>query len=77
MDASIELIFFFVFLVPMGIMVTLNLLLHRTLPDVAAPWTRLTGVSEAPEPEPPGEAPVQSPVEEAGVSNDDEALEAA
>jgi hypothetical protein len=77
MNASVELIFFFVFFVPMGIMVTLNILLHRTLPDVSAPWARLAGMSEEPQPEPRREAPMQEQAVEAGVSNEEHALEAA
>jgi hypothetical protein len=77
MDASIELIFLFVFFVPMAIMVTLNILLHRTLPDVCAPWARLAGQSAEPQPEPRQEAPVRGTATQADVSNDEEALEAA
>lgn len=77
MDVSIELIFFFVFFIPMAVMVTLNILLHRTLPDVTAPWTRLAGAREEPQPEPRQEAPVHEPATAAEVSNDEEALEAA
>lgn len=76
MDVSIEVIFFFVFFAPMGILVVINLLLHRALPDIAAPWARLAGPIEEPQPEPRREAPVPAP-EESEVSNDDKALEAA
>jgi hypothetical protein len=77
MDVSIELIFFFVFFVPMAVMVTLNILLHRTLPDVTAPWTRLAAVGYDPQPQPQEEAPAREPASPAEVSNDEEALEAA
>lgn len=79
MDFAIELIFFFVFFVPMGILVTINLLLHMTLPDVCAPWERLTGPSEEPVPQAQQQAPVPvpAPAKQAEVSNDEEALEAA
>jgi hypothetical protein len=77
MDVSIELIFFFVFFAPMGILVALNLLLHRALPDIAAPWARLAASVGEPRPEPGREAPAPAPVDGAKVSNDEEALEAA
>jgi hypothetical protein len=77
MDVSIEVILFFVFFAPMGIRVVMNLLLHRALPDIAAPWARLAAPLEEPEPEPWRQAPVPAPEEESGVSNDEEALEAA
>jgi hypothetical protein len=77
MDVSIEVIFFFVFFAPMGVLVAVNLLLHRALPDIAAPWARLAAPIEEPQPDPCGEAPVPAPEKDAGVSNDEEALEAA
>ena len=78
MDGMMELIFFLVFFVPMAGMVLLNLLLHRTLPDVTAPMARLTGM-DAPQAglEPRKETPPTVPAVGAGVSNDEEALEAA
>ena len=77
MNFSIELIFFLVFFVPMGVLVTINLLLYRALPDLAAPWARLAAPSVEPQPVTPREAPVPAPARQAEVSNDDEALEAA
>jgi hypothetical protein len=77
MDVSIEVIFFFVFFAPMGVLVAANLLLHRVLPDIAAPWARLAAPVEAPQPDPYGEAPVPASEEGSGVSNDEAALEAA
>jgi hypothetical protein len=56
MDVSIEVIFFFVFFAPMGILVVMNLLLHRTLPDIAAPWARLAAPLGEPQPQPWEEA---------------------
>jgi hypothetical protein len=76
MDVSFEVIFFFVFFAPMGILVVMSVLLHRALPDIAAPWARLAAPTEEPQPEPRREAPVPAE-EESKVSNDDEALEAA
>jgi hypothetical protein len=75
MDLFTELIFFCVFFIPMGILVTLNLLLHRTLPDIAAPWARLAAPREAPPPRQPASVPARP--EEAAAPNDEEALEAA
>jgi hypothetical protein len=77
MDASIELIFLLVFFVPMAIMVTMNLVLDRTLPDVTAPWARLVAPRVEPQPDSPREAPVPVAAQVAEVSNEDEALEAA
>lgn len=77
MDFAIEVIFLLVFFVPMGLMVVLNVLLHRSLPDIAAPWARLAAPAEAPEPLEPYAAPVPLAAKEAEVSNDEEALEAA
>ena len=77
MNLNIELIFFLVFFVPMGILVTINLLLHRALPDLAAPWARLAAPSVQPHPVTPQSAPVPGPAKEPEVSNDEEALEAA
>jgi hypothetical protein len=76
MDVSIEVIFFFVFFAPMGVLVAANLLLPRALPDIAAPWARLAAPLEEPQPEQRREAPVPAE-EESEVSNDDDALEAA
>lgn len=77
MDVSIEVIFFFVFFAPMGILVAANLPLHRALPDIAAPWARLAAPVEEPQPDSYGEATVPAPEEGSGVSNDEAALEAA
>jgi hypothetical protein len=76
MDVSIEGILFFVFFAPMGVLLAANLLLHRVLPDIAAPWARLAAPLEEPQPEPRREAPVQAE-EESEVSNDEDAVEAA
>jgi hypothetical protein len=79
MDVSIELVFFFVFFIPMAIMVTMNLLLHPALPDIAAPWVRIAAPDQAlepqrePEPVPAAEAQAES----SSASNEEEALEAA
>lgn len=85
MDFGIEIIFFLVFFVPMGILVALNILLNRTLPDVAAPWVRLAGPAMEPEPVTPREAPLPGvgrepePSNDRGAepSNEEDALEAA
>lgn len=77
MEFGVEIIFFLVFFIPMGVLVTMNLLLHRTLPDVAAPWVRLAGPAMEPEPVTPREAPQPGVGREPEPSNDEEALEAA
>jgi hypothetical protein len=44
MNAFYDWIFFFVFFLPMGVLVAMNLLLHRDFPDIAAAWARLTRI---------------------------------
>jgi hypothetical protein len=41
MNGWYEWVFFFVFFVPMGALVAMNLLLRRELPEIAAAWARL------------------------------------
>jgi hypothetical protein len=81
MDVSIELVFFFVFFIPMAIMVTMNLLLHPALPDIAAPWVRIAAPDQAlepqPEPEPEPVPAAEAQAESSSASNEEEALEAA
>jgi hypothetical protein len=77
MDVSIEWIFFFVFFAPMGIMVAMNLVLHRALPEPAASWVPLAAPSGDTQPGPRRQAPVASSAREASISNDEAALEAA
>jgi hypothetical protein len=79
MDVSIELVFFFVFFIPMAIMVTMNLLLHAALPDIAAPWVRIAAPARAlePQPEPEPLAAAEAQAESSSASNEEEALEAA
>ena len=77
MESSIEIVFFLVFFVPMGILVVMNILLHRALPDTAAPWVRLAGPALEPEPVTPLVAPLPGVGREPEPSNEEEALEAA
>jgi hypothetical protein len=79
MDVSIELVFFFVFFIPMAIMVTMNLLLHPALPDIAAPWVRIAAPDQAlePQPEPEPLPAAEAQAESSSASNEEEALEAA
>jgi hypothetical protein len=74
MESIMQLVFFFVFFVPMGVLVTLGLLPHRPAPDVIAPWVRLAA-STQPEPVRRREA---RPAAHAEVAeNDDESLQVA
>jgi hypothetical protein len=74
MESIMQLVFFVVFFVPMGALLTLGLLLHRPAPDVIAPWVPLAASTE-PEPARRREARLPAPVEVA--ENDDESLQVA
>jgi hypothetical protein len=67
MNAFYDWIFFFVFFLPMGVLVAMNLLLHRDFPDIAAAWARLARID-------PEE---RAQHEEVEASNDDEERRAA
>jgi hypothetical protein len=74
MESIMQLVFFVVFFIPMGVLVTLGLLLHRPAPDVIAPWVHLAA-STGPEPARRRETRPPAPVEAA--ENDDESLQVA
>lgn len=74
METIMQLVFFVVFFIPMGVLVTLGLLLHRPPPDTVAPWVRLAAPVQ-PQPAPRREARLPAAVEPA--ENDDESLQVA